>query len=55
VSDWWHADWKYLEHFYRTGEKLNFRSLLRPGEGEVLTPLPIPEFTPQKWISRWSF
>jgi hypothetical protein len=55
VSDWWHADWRYLEHFYRTGEKLDFRALLRPGEGELLTPLPIPDFTPQKWVSRWSF
>ncbi len=55
VSDWWHADWRYLAHYYRTGEKLDFRGLLRPGEGEALTPLPIPEFTPQKWLSRWSF
>ncbi len=55
VSDWWHADYRYLEHYYRTGEKLDFRSLLRPGEGELLTPLPIPPFTPQRWISRWSF
>lgn len=55
VSDWWHADWRYLEHYYRTGEKLDFRALLKPGEGEVLTPLQIPEFKPQKWLSRWSF
>jgi hypothetical protein len=55
VSDWWHADWKYLEHYYKTGEKLDFRALLEPGKGEVLQPLPIPEFTPQKWLSRWSF
>ncbi len=55
VSDWWHADWKYLAHFYKTGEKLEFKSLLEPGKGELLTPLPIPPFTPQKWISRWSF
>lgn len=55
VSDWWHADWQYLAHFYRTGEKLDFRSLLKPNEGELLTPLPIPEFQPQRWVSRWSF
>lgn len=55
VSDWWHADYQYLERYYRTGEKLEFRSLLRPGEGELLVPLAIPEFTPTKWISRWSF
>jgi len=55
VSEFWHADWAFLEHFYRTGEKLDVRSLLRPGEGEVLTPLPIPDFTPQRFVSRWSF
>ncbi|HEV8320574.1 MAG TPA: hypothetical protein VG389_03100 [Myxococcota bacterium] len=55
VSDWWHADWRYLRHYYVTGEKLDFRTLLRPGDGEQLTPLPIPDFTPQRWISRWSF
>ncbi|MGQ0505620.1 MAG: hypothetical protein ACT4TC_09895 [Myxococcaceae bacterium] len=55
VSDWWHADWDYLRHYYRTGEKLDFRSLLHPGKGEQLTPLSIPEFAPQKWLSRWSF
>lgn len=54
VSDWWAADWRYLEHYYRTGEKLDFKTLLRPG-AERLTPLAIPEFTPQKWLSRWSF
>ncbi len=55
VSDWWHADWRYLAHYYRTGEKLDFRTLLEPGVGETLTPCPIPEFTPQRWISRWAF
>lgn len=55
VSDWWHADWKYLAHYYRTGEKLDFRTLIRPGEGETLTPTEIPAFTPQRWLSRWSF
>lgn len=55
VSDWWAADWRYLEHYYRTGEKLDFRKLLDPGKAERLTPLAIPRFTPQKWISRWAF
>lgn len=54
VSDWWYADWKYLQHFYRTGEKLDFHSLLQPG-AERLTPTAIPAFEPQRWISRWSF
>lgn len=62
VTEWWYADWRYLEHFYRTGEKLDFRSLLVPDQSpedpeykETLTPLPIPHFVPQRWISRWSF
>lgn len=55
LTDWWLADWKYLKHFYLTGEKLDFRSLVEPGAGELLTPLAIPAFTPQRWISRWSF
>ncbi len=55
VSDWFDADYAFLAHFYTTGERLDPRSLLRPGEGELLTPLPIPEFTPQRWASRWSF
>jgi len=55
VSDWWNADWKYLAHFYRTGQKLEFASLIEPGAGELLTPLAIPEFTPARWMSRWAF
>ena len=55
VSDYFAADWKYLQHYYRTGEKLDFKQLLEPGKGEMLTPLAIPDFKPQKWISRWSF
>ncbi len=55
LSDWWAADWRYLKHFYLTGEKLPFKSLLQPGADELLTPIEIPEFTPQKWLSRWSF
>lgn len=55
VSDWWHADWRFLEHFYRTGHRLDVRQLLRSGEGELLMPLPIPPFTPRRWHLRWSF
>ena len=55
VSDYFAADWKYLSHYYRTGEKLDFRKLIEPGKGALLTPLQIPEFKPQKWISRWAF
>lgn len=55
VSDWFYADYKFLEHFYTTGERLDPRKLYEPGCGEVLTPLEIPAFTPQRWTSRWSF
>ena len=55
VSDSWHADWKYLERLYTTGEKLDYKTLIRPGEGELLTPLEIPAFVPRQWGSRWSF
>ena len=55
VSDWWRADWEFLRHFYETGERLDVRSLLVRGVGDALTPLPIPEFTPRRWVSRWSF
>jgi len=54
ASDWWRADWLFLSHFYRTGERLDPRTLLERG-GAPLTPLPIPEFTPQRWVSRFSF
>lgn len=54
LSDWSAADWRYLEHFYRTGEKLDFRQFHEPG-GPVLEPLPIPRFQPRKWVSRFSF
>jgi hypothetical protein len=55
ASDWWAADWKFLSHFYRTGERLEVRALLEPGKAERLTPLAIPPFQPQRWVSRWSF
>ena len=45
------CDIAYLMHFYRTGEKKQFRSFwtdAAPG----LTPLEIPAFRPTKWISR---
>jgi hypothetical protein len=55
VSDFWYADWLYLEHFFRTGEKLDFPALRQRTASELLTPLAIPEFKPTKWVSRWSF
>lgn len=54
LSDWAAADWTYLEHFYRTGEAGDFRRFFAPG-APVLEPLPIPEFTARRWVSRYSF
>ena len=54
ASDWWRADFEYLAHFYRTGEKLDVRRLLKRG-GEALPPLLIPAFTSRRFASRWSF
>jgi hypothetical protein len=54
LSDWAAADWEYLEHFYRTGERGDFRRFHREG-APVLEPLEIPAFTPSRWISRFSF
>ena len=53
VSDYAACDWGYLKHFYETGEKLPFKSFWRDGV-PLLTPKPIPEFRPQKWITRWA-
>ena len=55
VSDWFAADYAFLERFYTTGERLDPQELFQAGAGELLTPLEIPAFTPQRWTSRWSF
>jgi len=48
------ADWKFLAHFYRTGEKVRFE--VETGAGEpLLTSIPIPSFVPQRWPPRGSF
>lgn len=52
LSDFAACDFRYLEHFYRTKEKLPFESFWRDGE-PLLSPLPIPPFTPRRWVSRW--
>lgn len=52
MSDFAACDYAYLAHFYRSGEKLPFRSFWRDG-GPLLEPLAIPEFSPQRWVSRW--
>jgi hypothetical protein len=52
VSDFAACDLDYLLHFYKTGERADFRSFWR-SNSPLLLPLPIPEFHPTTWISRW--
>jgi hypothetical protein len=52
VSDFAACDCAYLLHFYRTGDKLPFRSFWKDGT-PVLTALAIPDFQPTRWISRY--
>ncbi|MCB1588212.1 MAG: hypothetical protein KDI56_04870, partial [Xanthomonadales bacterium] len=51
VSDYFHCDWRYLAHFYRTGEKRPFRSFWQDG-GPAIEPLDIPAFRPTCWRAR---
>jgi hypothetical protein len=54
LTDCFGADWKFLAHFYRTGEKVRFE--IETGRDEpLLTSIPIPRFTPQRWPPRGSF
>ena len=52
LSDFSACDFAYLENFYRTGKTGAFRTFWRDGT-PPLTPLPIPAFTPQRWLARW--
>jgi hypothetical protein len=52
VSDFAACDTAYLMHFYRTGEKLAFRSFWR-ADAALLEPLAIPSFQPTRWLSRY--
>lgn len=52
LADYAACDFAYLDHFYRTGEKREFRSFWKDGQ-PLLQPLPIPKFHPSKWTSRW--
>jgi hypothetical protein len=53
LSDYFHCDWGYLSHFYKHGEKREFRAFWRDG-GALISPLAIPEFTPTVWKTRWA-
>ena len=54
LTDCFGADWKFLSHFDRTGEKLRFEKCAGADE-PLLTPQPIPKFVPQRWPPRGSF
>jgi hypothetical protein len=45
--DYTACDMKYLLHFYRSGEKRQFKSFWR-AHSEPITPTPVPPFTPAK-------
>lgn len=51
LADYFHCDWGYLEHFYRSGEKAPFKSFWRVGTA-ALEPLPVPAFQPTRWRTR---
>lgn len=51
VSNFAACDACYLLHFYKTGEKRPFRSFWRD-DAPVLAPLAIPDFRPQRWLTR---
>ena len=52
LADFAACDLAYLIHFYKSGEKLPFRSFWRDGQPR-LEPLAIPAFQPTRWVSRW--
>ena len=52
VADFSACDFAYLRHFYQTGQKAPFKSFWRDGQ-PLLTPLSIPRFRPERWVSRW--
>ena len=52
ISDFAACDIKYLMHFYKTGEKLPFRSFWQDN-APLVSALAIPEFHPTQWLSRY--
>lgn len=52
LSDYSACDFRYLEHFYKTGQKPPFKSFWKDG-APLLSPKAIPPFHPTKWVSRW--
>lgn len=54
ICDWWGSDWKYLSTYYATGKLPDWNSCRSTGHPQ-LDPLPIPNFTPQKFYARYAF
>jgi hypothetical protein len=52
IADFAACDCAYLMHLYRTGEKREFRSFWKD-DAPLVAPIPIPEFHPTRWISRY--
>ena len=52
LSDFAACDLAYLIHFYKSGEKLPFRSFWKDGQ-PLLEPQAVPAFQPSRWVSRW--
>lgn len=54
ISRWFASDWRWLSHFYRTGERgalnVDWESPV-----DLLDPLEVPPFTPQRFESRQAF
>ena len=53
LSDFAACDLAYLEHFYRTGKKREFRSFWRDDQ-PLIAAVEIPPFQPRRWVSRWA-
>jgi hypothetical protein len=51
LSDYTAADMAYLGHYYRTGEKRDFRSFWKANSA-LIEPRPVPRFTPSKRVFR---
>jgi hypothetical protein len=54
ISDWWGSDWKYLSTYYATGTLPPWSECRATGFPR-LEPLPIPEFTPRRYYTRFAF
>jgi hypothetical protein len=48
LADMSAADLAYLTHYYRTGEKREFDSFRTITNAPLLSPIPVPPFTPQR-------